>query len=153
MPDIQTINTKEFIESRVGPMPEFVRFDEALESGTKIFRKCRHDGTLIHAQEMLVDIMKATGEAIFGLSMYNKDIFNRQTLTLGNITIESEFLGIGFSRDNEETGEMMTMTMPYRVEGVEITDRLLEDNGCVRNDDGSWVTPTGGLLFRGSVDQ
>lgn len=153
MTETQTINTKEFIESRVGPMPEFVRFDEALESDKKIVRRCRHDGTLIHTHDMLSDIMKETGSAIFGLSMMSKDIFLRQTLTLGNITIESEFRGICFSRDDEDSGEMMTITMPYKVEGVEVTDNLLEENGYIRNGDGSWKTPQGGVFYRGSVGQ
>lgn len=147
MTEKQVLNTEKFILARIPALPAFVSFDETLDGGTTISRHCRHDGTLAHTQGMLREIMSDIGGAIFGLSMSANDLFFSQRLVLGNILIESEFLGCFFSRENEQSGERVKITLPYRVIAEPLTDERLSKAGYKKQEDGARLMRERGQPF------
>lgn len=98
MKETETLDTRKALAFVLGVVPDFVKYDPEMKDGQLIGRAARHDGTALHSDYLKGELFGEVGRTIF-LAKYLG-----ATLRVSAITIETEFLGIGFSRENENTG-------------------------------------------------
>lgn len=111
MPEIKTdiIDPRPVIEMLFGAVPDFVTYDPEFSSGDPIYCQNRHDGTLLHSSGMKEKIYVSIADLIVLAKLRGW-----RKLTLSAITRTTEFKGLYFSQENENSG--MVERWPFHMD-------------------------------------